>query len=163
MSTYFLVGYIRVAFPNAKFIHIKRDAVDSCISMFTQHFANNQQLFTYDFEDLADRYKHYVDIMKHWNKLFPNHILNVKYEDLVEDTEGMTKKILDFIDMPWDENCLEFYNNKKAVKTASVTQVRQPIYKQSVARWKRYGPAIKPLIEALGDCASEEAQKYLKE
>lgn len=160
---YFYLGYLRTAFPKAKFIHLKRDAVDSCISMFTHNFSGDQQLYSYDYNDLANRYCQYLDIMNYWDTLFPDQILNVNYEDIVEDLESTTKKILDFIDMPWDENCLKFYNNKKAVKTASVTQVRQPIYKQSVARWKRYGPAIKPLIEALGDCASEEAQNYLKE
>lgn len=160
MASFLLLGYIHLAFPNAKIIHIKRDSVDSCLSMFTHIFEGNQQSYTYDIKELTERYCNYVDLMSYWKTLFPDKILDVHYEELVENIEHETKRILEFIEIPWSESCLKFYNNKKAVKTASVNQVRKPIYKNSVYRWKRYGSAIKPLIKALGDYASEEARNY---
>lgn len=163
INNYAAVGYYHFALPKARFIHIKRDAVDSCLSTFTQYFSDGVQKYTYDFETIARRYRCYVTLMEHWNKLMPERIFNLTYEELVKDTEGMARKLIDFLGLPWDDRCLEFHKQKSVVKTASVNQVRQPIYKSSVARWKKYGPAVKPLIEALGDLASEEAQAYLKE
>ncbi len=162
IGNFMYVGYMRLAFPHAKFIHIKRDAVDCCLSTFTHFFAFEAQRYSYDFQELADRYASYVDLMAHWEALFPDQIFNVTYEDLVENTEARAREIVEFLGMDWSPQCLEFYKQKSVVKTASLSQVRQPIYKSSVARWKRYGAAVKPLIEALGEHASEEARDFLK-
>lgn len=153
MDTFLILGYIRLVYPNAKFLHIKRSAMDSCVSMFTHYFAKDLQSYSYDMEELAHRYRGYVDMMDYWNSLFPDHILNISYEDLTDRTEEVVREILEFLDLPWDERCLAFYDQKSVVKTASLEQVRKPIYKSSVGRWKRYGDKVHPLLEALGDCA----------
>ena len=153
MNNFLILGYIRLTYPNVKFLHIKRNAMDSCLSMFTHHFVKNAQAYSYDMNELAHRYRGYVDMMKYWNELFPDHILNISYEDLTDRTEDLVHEILEFLDLPWDDQCLSFYKNKSVVKTASLSQVRKPIYKSSVGRWKRYGDKVQPLLEALGDCA----------
>ncbi len=162
ISNYMHAGFIFSTMPNARLIQIKRDAVDSCLSTFTILFKDKTQEYSYDFKELAHRYIKHMELMDHWKSLFPEKIYTLHYEDLVEDTEKYAREVIDFLGLEWDPNCLEFYKQKSIVKTASVEQVRKPIYKSSVARWKRYGPAVKPLIEALGDYASEEAREYLK-
>lgn len=163
LGNYLYLGYIAQALPQAKFIHIKRDAVDCCLSIFTHLFADNAQVYSYDFEEIAHRYRRYVEFMQHWQSVFPERIFNVEYEDLVADARTHVEAMLSFLDLPWDDRCLEFYKQDSTVRTASLHQVRKPIYTSSVARWKRYGSAVKPLIEALGDLASDEAQAFLKE
>ena len=111
--------------------------------------------------ELGDRYVQYMKLMEHWLDLFPEKILEVEYEELVKDTEGQARRILDFVGMEWHDDCLKFYEQKSIVKTASLEQVRKPIYTSSINRWMRYGAEIKPLIEALGDYAPPEAVAYL--
>jgi hypothetical protein len=96
--------------------------------------------------------------MEHWKKTFPDSILEVVYEEVVADTEGQTRRILDFLEMPWDDKCLEFHKTKKLVNTASSEQVRKPIYKSSVERWRRYEKHLGPLIKALGDLVPENVR-----
>lgn len=155
-------AFINISLPNAKMIHIKRDAVDTCLSSFTRAFENFSQPQTYDMAILGQYYRHYVALMDHWDTIMPGKILTINYEDIVSDTENSARKIIDFLELDWDDNCLNFHQNDTTVKTASVTQVRQPIYKTSIARWKKYGTSILPLIEALGNCASTEAQIFFK-
>lgn len=161
IGTYMQVGYIHLAMPNAKLIHIKRNAMDSCLSTFTQLFAAKAQNYSYNMAELGDRYVQYMKLMEHWLDLFPEKILEVEYEELVKDTEGQARRILDFVGMEWHDDCLKFYEQKSIVKTASLEQVRKPIYTSSINRWMRYGAEIKPLIEALGDYAPPEAVAYL--
>lgn len=155
-------GFFHIAMPNAKFIHIKRNAMDSCLSSFTKNFIENAQSYTYDLNVLGNYYKNYSLIMEHWNKVLPGKILNINYEDIVDDLEGNARKVIDFIGLPWDDRCLKFHETESMVRTASVDQVRKPIYKSSVGRWKRYGPKVIPLIEALGEAAPPEAVEYMK-
>lgn len=155
-------GYMSIALPNAKFIHIKRNAMDSCISTFTKNFADTAQGYSYDLEELGSYYKIYTEILEQWNALLPGKVLNIEYEQIVDNLEDKAREIIDFLELPWDDRCLEFHKTESVVRTASITQVRQPIYKSSVNRWKRYGPKIAPLIKALGDVAPQEAQDYLK-
>jgi tetratricopeptide (TPR) repeat protein len=155
--------YMHLALPGAKMIHIQRDAVDTCLSCFTNIFEGITQPQTYDMDVLGDYYQRYVALMEHWNTIMPGEILNITYEEIIEDTESSARKIIDFLGLEWSDKCLEFYKNESTVKTASVTQVRQPIYKTSIAKWKKYGHSLDPLIKALGPCASEEAQGFLTE
>lgn len=156
------LGYMALALPQAKFIYIQRDPVDNCLSAFTTLFTFDAQSYSYDFEELAQRYRAHVTLMEHWQMLFPERIFTVSYEDLVADTEKHTRDILSFLGLAWDEGCLAFHKQDSTVKTASLQQVRKPIYKSSIARWKRYGGSVKPLIAALGDLASDEAQAFLR-
>ena len=157
------VGYLSIALPNCKFIHIKRNAMDSCISAFTKNFTDESQSYTYDLEELGDYYKNYVELLDHWNEVLPGKILNIEYEQIVDNLEGKAREIVDFLELPWNDACLEFHKAKSVVRTASITQVRKPIYKGAINRWKKYGPKIIPLIDALGHAAPAEAIKYAQE
>jgi len=157
------VGYLHIALPQARFIHIKRNAMDSCLSSFTKNFIDNAQGYSYDLNNLGTYYRHYTELMDHWNEVLPGLILNVNYEDIVDDLEGNARKLIDHLDLPWDDRCLEFHTTENVVRTASISQVRKPIYKSSVGRWKRYGQKVIPLIEALGPAAPPEAIDFLKE
>lgn len=163
ISNYVWVGYLSMALPQARFIHIKRNAMDSCISTFSKNFVDNAQAYSYDLEKLGCQYKCYVEMMDQWNKQIGDRILNVAYEDIVEDLEGQARRIIDFLGLHWDDQCLKFYETKNVVRTASVAQVRQPIFKSAVGRWKRYGPKVIPLIKALGHAAPPEAIEYMKQ
>ena len=163
ISNYIWIPYLRIAFPNAKFIHIRRNAMDSCISTFSKNFTDNAQDYSYDLETLGHQYKCYVEMMDKWNEVYGDHILNVTYEDIVANLEGEARRIIDFLDVEWSDKCLEFHKAKSTVRTASIAQVRKPIYTSSVGRWKRYGPKVIPLIKALDHAAPPEALAYMRE
>lgn len=146
-SNFRYLGLIHLMLPNAKFIHAMRDPMDSCFSCYSLHF-NGDLDFTYDLGMLGRYYQRYIKVMEHWHRtLPPGRILDVRYEDTVADIETQARRILDYIGLPWDPSCLKFYETKRPVATASVTQVRQPIYSSSVARWKRFEKHLGPLIE----------------
>jgi tetratricopeptide (TPR) repeat protein len=145
------IPLIKLMMPNAKIVHVSRHPLDTCISCFTRLFAHGQA-YTYDLTDLGHYYKTYEELMDHWRKLLPaGSFYDVKYENLVEDTEAEAKKLIEYCGLEWNDSCLEFYKNKRSVRTSSVTQVRQPIYKTSKQRWKNYDKFLGPLKEALGD------------
>jgi hypothetical protein len=148
-----LAGTISLIFPNAYFIYIKRHPLASCVSSFMQHFAYNAQPYTNDLNDLGTAYAHHCELMEHWRTVLPKKIFELSYENLVEDTENQAKKVIEFLELPWDESCLSFYETEKIVRTASVMQVRQPIYKSSLDSWKKYEKNLGPLKEALGKYA----------
>ena len=149
LTNFFYIGLINVIMPNARIIHIRRNPVDNCISCFTRLFREDLP-YSYDFDDLADYYGKYAGLMDHWRSVLPEGSFHeLKYEDLVADTEGKARELLEFIGLPWEDRCLAFYDAKRPVKTASVTQVREPIYTRSVDRWKKYGAAVQPLIDRL--------------
>ena len=147
-SNFMFVGLIAQLFPNARIIHCKRHPLDSCVSCYTKRFTFGHG-FTRSLEDLASYYALYERLMAHWHDVKPLPILDVAYEDMVADHEGMTRKILEFIGLPFDEACLKFYESDRLVRTASYDQVRKPIYGSSVARWRRYEKHLAPLITAL--------------
>jgi tetratricopeptide (TPR) repeat protein len=139
------VGFMRSVFPNARFIRMRRDPIDTCLSCYFQNFSTGQT-FTMDLADLADYYRVHQRLMNHWcSALPPEAILEVPYEGLVADQEAWTRKILDFVGLEWDERCLAFHETKRSVVTASAWQVRQKIYRQSVERWRNYEKFIGPL------------------
>ena len=142
------IGLIHLILPNAKIIDIRRNSMAGCFSCYKQLFAEGQE-FTYGLEDLASYYNDYVELMNHWNKVLPNKILSVQYEDLVADLDNQVRRILDYCELPFEQNCIEFYKSKRAVKTPSAEQVRQPIYKEGLDYWKNYEPYLGDLAKNL--------------
>jgi tetratricopeptide (TPR) repeat protein len=139
------LGLIYSVFPNARVIYMQRDPIDSCLSCYFQQFLLGLN-FTFDLSDLAHYYREHRRMMVHWRKVLPpGFILDVPYEELVSDQETWSRKMLDFIDLEWNPRVLEFHTTKRQVVTASAWQVRQKIYKNSVARWRNYEQFIGPL------------------
>ncbi|MBN9673602.1 tetratricopeptide repeat-containing sulfotransferase family protein [Roseibium aggregatum] len=141
-------------FPNAKFIHLNRDPADNCCSIYTSSF-NRSHSYSIDQETLGEYYLLYREMMDLWRSTLPVEIYDLSYENLVEDQETETRKLIDHIGLNWDPACLEFYNSDSQVFTASQSQVRQPIYKSSRGRWKRYEEHIQPLLRSLGMLENE--------
>jgi tetratricopeptide (TPR) repeat protein len=140
------LGVIHSVFPNARIIYMRRDPIDTCLSCYFQQFSPALN-FAMDMSDLAHYYREHQRLMAHWHAVLPpGTILDVPYAELVADQEGWTRKILDFLGLEWDERCLVFHETKRAVITASYWQVRQKIYKDSVARWRNYEKWIGPLL-----------------
>jgi len=142
------VGFLSLILPNAKVINAKRHPLDSCLGSFKQLFARGQP-FTYDQFELAEFYLEYQRLMDHWQAVLPGKVLDVQYEDVVDDLETQVRRILDYCGLPWNDACLRFYENERAVKTASSEQVRQPIYASSKHRWRHYETQLAPMIEVL--------------
>lgn len=139
------LGLIYSVFPNAHVIYMQRDPIDTCLSCYFQQFLTGIN-FAFDLSDLVHYYREHQRMMAHWRAVLPpGFILDVPYEDLVADQETWSRKILDFINLEWDSRCLEFHANKRVVTTASAWQVRQKVYKSSVARWRNYEKFIGPL------------------
>ena len=132
------IGLIKLILPNAKIIHCQRDPKDNIFSIFKNYFPNKKISFDSDLNETVEYYNLYSDLMKFWNFALPNFIFNIKYEDLINDTKNNVTKLLDFCNLKWDNNCLKFYNNKRPIKTASDTQVRNKIYNTSINHWKNY-------------------------
>ncbi len=143
------IGFILSAFPNAKIIHLQRDAIATCWSNYKYYFKNKENGYSNNFDDLAKFYGLYIDLMDFWYKLYPDKIYNMKYETLTTNQEVETKKLLEYCELEWDENCLNFQDNKRAVKTVSTFQVRQKIYQGSSEVWKQYWAHLQPLTDAL--------------
>jgi tetratricopeptide (TPR) repeat protein len=143
-------GLIHLALPNARIIHVRRDPIDTCFSSFSLLFAHDQQSFTYDLGELGRYYRAYATMMEHWRGLVPpGAMLDVQYEDLVGDLEKQARAIVDYCGLAWEDACLSFHENRRPVTTLSLLQVRKPIYRTSVGRWRPYARFIQPLIEAL--------------
>jgi tetratricopeptide (TPR) repeat protein len=140
------IGFILTAFPEAKIIHLKRDARATCWSIYKTNFSND---FGNNFEDLAGFYGLYADLMDFWHQLFPGKIYDMCYEDLTTDQEEETRKLLQYCELDWDENCLSFHKNKRAIETASSIQVREKMYQGSSEAWKKHETYLKPLVKAL--------------
>lgn len=143
------LGVIDMLFPGAKVIHCKRNPVDTCLSIFSLMF-NQRHSYAADLADLGAYYRQYQDLMAHWKQVLRVPFLEVQYEEIVANQEGMTRKMIEFCDLKWDERCLHFHESERVVATFSYDQVRRPIYKKSVARWKNYERFLGPLIAALG-------------
>lgn len=143
------IGFILEAFPNAKIIHLKRDARATCWSNFKHFFSSKDNGYSLDYVDLANFYKSYRNLMDFWHELYPNKIYDLDYESLTLDQESETRKLLEYCDLDWDQNCLKFYENNRAVRTPSSSQVRKKMYQGSSVVWKKYSSHIQPLISAL--------------
>jgi tetratricopeptide (TPR) repeat protein len=143
------LGLVLLLFPHAKVIHTTRHPLDTCLSCYFQNFTKGQD-YSFDLETLGEFYLDYLRLMDHWHQLFPGRILNVVYEDLLGDIEGQTKRMLEYCELDFEPECLSFYENQRAVKTASFMQVRQPIYQTSKGRWHNYESQLAPLAKKLG-------------
>ena len=150
------VGLIGAMFPNATLIHCMRDPMDTAVSCFMQNF-NDDLSFTTDLGALGLYYRETVRLMDHWKTIFPGRILDVQYEETVADTETMSRKLIAHAGLEWEDRCLDFHKTERAVQTASQWQVRQPIYKTSVEKWRRYEKHLGPLIAALNGEEPEAA------
>jgi tetratricopeptide (TPR) repeat protein len=149
-SNFMLLGLIHALFPNARIIHCRRDALDTCISCFTTSFKSGHK-FSNELRELGEYHRLYEEAMAYWKRVLPAGSLHeVSYEALVTDLEPKVRELLRYCDLPWDEACLRFQENERAVSTASVYQVRQPIYRSAIGRWRRYDRYLGPLREALG-------------
>jgi len=143
------IGFIFSIFPNAKIIHLKRDPRAICWSIYKSNWGGNGYRFSYNMDDLVKYYSLYSKLMDFWHKKFPGKIYDICYEDLTTNQEEETKKLLEYCELDWDENCLNFHKNKRAVKTSSSLQVREKMYKGSSQAWKKYGAHIQPLVDGL--------------
>jgi len=143
------IGFILSAFPEAKIIHLKRDAMATCWSIYKHYFQSRGNGFSYNLEDLAGFYDMYIDLMAFWHQLYSDKIYDLCYEDLTTNQEEETRKLLAYCELDWDENCLNFHTTKRAVKTASALQVRQKMYQGSSKVWKQHEAYLEPLTKAL--------------
>ncbi|MDC0239589.1 tetratricopeptide repeat protein, partial [Candidatus Thioglobus sp.] len=143
------IGFILLAFPEAKIVHLKRDAMAICWSNYKHYFSAKGLGFSYSMDDLAGYYGLYTDFMAFWHQLYSDKIYDICYEDLTTNQEKETRKLLEYCELDWDENCLEFHTNKRVVKTASKFQVREKMYQGSSEAWKKHKEYLRPLIKAL--------------
>ena len=144
------IGFILKAFPEAKIIHLKRDPMAICWSIYQRYFPAEGIGFAYDMKDLGQFYNSYTEMMVYWHELFPSQIYDISYEDLTINQEKETRKLLKYCELEWDENCLNFHVNKRAIKTSSSLQVKEKMYQGSSEVWRKYEDQLKPLINTLG-------------
>lgn len=138
------IGLIKTLFPNVRIIHCRRNALDTCTSIYVNHFVRGNE-YAFDLVELGKYYLEYERLMAHWNELFPAEIMTVQYEDLVKNLEESSRRIIDHIRVNWDDVCLDFHENRRAVRTASSSQVRRPLYNSSINRWRHYEKHLAPL------------------
>ncbi|HTV32971.1 MAG TPA: tetratricopeptide repeat protein [Methylocella sp.] len=150
LENFRFIGLIHLALPNARIIHTRRDPIDTCLSCFSKLFVGNNLPFTYDLEELGRYYRAYEAMMRHWRRILPENVmLELRYEEVVADLDGQTRRILAHCDLEWDPRCLDFHRTERQVRTASKVQVRQPVYQSAVGRWRCYEPFLGPLLRAL--------------
>ena len=143
------IGLIHLILPNARIIDARRHPMAGCFSCFKQLFAHGQR-FTYRLEDLAHYYRDYVKLMDHWDAVLPGRVLQVRYEDMVADTEAQIRRLLAYCGLPFEDACLRFYETERAVRTPSSEQVRQPVYREGLEHWRNFERQLQPLQQALG-------------
>jgi predicted Zn-dependent protease len=148
-NNWLYVGLIQLILPNARLIDTRRHPLGCCLSCFKQQFARGQS-FTYDLGDLGHYYRDYVGLMHHFDAVLPGRVHRVFYEDMIADTEAEVRRLLEYCGLPFEEACLRFYENERAVRTASSEQVRQPIFRDALEQWRHYEPWLDPLKSALG-------------
>lgn len=143
------IGLIKVALPNARIIHCRRDPLDNCLSIYKNYFADTHR-YAYELTELGRYYRLYADLMQHWQQCFPGCIYDISYEALVAEQHEQTRRLLEYCGLPWDGACLRFHETERGVQTASSAQVRRPIYSDSVRLSERYGDRLSGLKELLG-------------
>jgi len=144
------LGLVQRMLPHVRVIHCRRNPVDTCLSNYFQDFASLGLAYSTDLSHLGFFYRQYERLMAHWREVLDLEMLELDYEEMVADQEGASRKLVSFVGLEWDEACLQFHKTRRTVSTASATQVRQPMYKGSVERWRRYEKHLGPLLEALG-------------
>jgi tetratricopeptide (TPR) repeat protein len=153
---FFYLGAILAALPNAKVLHLRRRPMDSCYAIYKVLFRQGFP-FSYDLRDTGRFYLGYLELMEHWRKVLPGRFLDIDYEELVDNQEAVTRRMLEFCGLEWEDGCLSFEKNASPAATASAAQVRRPIYKSSVALWRRYEEELEPLARVLRDGGIEIA------
>jgi tetratricopeptide (TPR) repeat protein len=144
------VGFIARLFPEARIVHCQRDPRDTALSVYFQNFAHPDTSFAYDLSDIAHFHNGYARMMRHWERVLPAGMMHtLRYEELVQDQEKATRALLEALGLPWDPACLQFEQQPDSISTASLWQARQPLYTQSVGRWRRYEKHLGPLLSAL--------------
>ena len=152
------LGLMHAALPGARIIHVSRDPVDTCLSIYFKDFRASLAYAT-DLDDLAHEYRLYRRLMQHWRQLLPaDAILELPYEALVAEPEPWSRRLLEFVALPWDARCLDFHSTERIVRTASAAQVRRPIYASSVGRRRAYQSMLGPLLSELPPLAATAPQ-----
>ncbi len=151
LDNFRFIGVIHMIFPNARIIDARRNPIDVCYSCYKRLFNLSAVPFTYDLDNLARAYRDYRDLMRHWNEVLPGRIHTVDYEQLVNHQESTTRNLLEYCGLSWDDACLQFYRNARTVMTNSNVQVRQPLYGDSIDRWKVYEDYLGPLLALSND------------
>ena len=149
-ANYLWIGLIFTIFPNAKVIHVKRNAVATCWSNYTKYYSNPGIGFVYSLGDLGKYYKMYMEMINYWDNHFPGKIHSLNYETLTEEPINEIRNLISYLDLKWEDECLKFYKNPRIVKTASSLQVRQKIYKGSSRKWLNYSQFLSKLEKELG-------------
>jgi hypothetical protein len=159
-GNYINTGLIALALPNAKIVHVTRNPMDSCFAMYKQPFAE-AYYFSYNQVELGQYYLAYRRLMDHWQRILPGRLIEVRYEDLVMDTERTVRDLIGALGLPWQGQCLDHTKNQQAAMTASAQQVRQPIYTSSVGKWRGFAQWLAPLREVLeaGDIDLQEGSR----
>ena len=140
--------------PKARIIHCRRDPLDVCLSCYFQNFQKID--FACSLEDIGAYYRGYEKLMAHWSRVLPLAIHEIRCEDLVRNQESVTRKLLAYCGLDWDERCLTFWSTRRAVQTASTVQVRKPLSGQAVGRWRHYRTYLGPLFQALGSSIDQD-------
>jgi tetratricopeptide (TPR) repeat protein len=151
-NNFLYLGFIALLFPNTRIIYCKRNPINVGISNYFQDFAG-ELLWSYNLDDFVHFYQQHERIMAHWHKVLPIEIYDVQYEELVEEQERISRELLEYCNLEWTDECLNFHKSKRVVATASLAQVRQPIYKSSVQRWRKFEPYIGPLLDGFKEWA----------
>ncbi len=152
-NNFIQIGLISLLFPEARIIHCQRNPLDNCLSIYFQSFIWAHD-YAVDLADIGFYYKEHERLMNHWKEVIDIPIMTVQYEDILQDQEAMSRKLLEFCDLEWDESVMKFYDSKRDVGTASYDQVRRPIYQSSKERWRNYEKYLQPLVDELGDVIS---------
>lgn len=146
------IGLIKMILPNAKIIDARRNPMACCFSGFKQLFADGQE-FSYSLEDIGHYYRDYVSLMQHWNRVLPGEILRVENEVLIDDFDNQLRRMLDYCGLPFEEQCLRYYETERDIRTPSAEQVRKPLSRAGIDQWRNYEPWLAPLVDALGPLA----------
>lgn len=148
-SNFLWLGFIVTALPQARVIHTVRDARATCWSAYRHYFGGQGNAYTYNLDDLVSFYRMYADLMAFWHDKFPEKIYDLSYERLTEKQEDETRKLLEYLELPWEDHCLNFHETRRPVTTASASQVRQKMYQGSSEEWRKYEHFLRPMIERL--------------
>ena len=159
-SNFMFAGMIPLMFPNATIIHARRSPMDICLSCYAIHFPYGQS-FSYDLVELGRYYRLYSRLMEHWHRVMPGRMLDVRYENVVENPETEARRLIGFAGLDWQDQCLDFHKSRRHVATASAQQVREPVHKRSLARWRKFAAHLEPLRDALGSYADAETSPEL--
>lgn len=162
LTNYMNVGFIHMLFPNALILHTSRDPMDTLFSAFKHNFSPGGLDYASEFKSLNQMYRGYRDMINHWDTVLPRRVTHVRYEDMVNDMPGIAKAVISATGQPWDPDVLKFHKKKFAVNTYSSTQVRKPIYKDSMQSWRKYEEHLKPLLELIGPYAEHSTKTTLK-